>query len=244
MTAVLPIIETDAVLRVRRHVELAALDRKIVAICGPSGTGKTTSALDAGRYVGAAHPELTVVRYAVPHNPSPKTFVRGLLELVLTYPVDGTLDNLERLLEVQFRERPYLVLVDEAQHLNVGALERTRALWERHPHGIVLIGDTRMMKRLANSPQLTSRIARRTNLAPLTGPALCAFLAELDVAAGAIGDDALVRIDRQWAHGNLRRWAEFFTAFHDIATRLGLAAPNATGTVDAALIDATLAELG
>src|SRR5687768_8722385 len=81
------VIETPELLRTRRLVHWAAVERQTVEVIGASGTGKTTASIDSAA-AAAAELEMVAVRVRIPHNPTKLTLSRELCKAIRGYCPD------------------------------------------------------------------------------------------------------------------------------------------------------------
>ena len=145
----------------------------VTVIYGGAGLGKTA----ALRRYAATHPNVWVV------TASPATCrVNAILEeTAVALGMDNApswTSRLYRKIIEKMRETNGLLIIDEAQHLQVNALETVRALHDEAEIGLALVGNEVVFSRLtggegvraANFAQLFSRIGKRTRLTkPLAG---------------------------------------------------------------------------
>jgi hypothetical protein len=101
----------------------------------------------------------------------------------------------------------------------------------------LIVGDTRLRKLLAQSPQLDSRVSLAIDFKLLSGDALHDLVRTFHPAFAAATRVQLTRIERARG-GNLRRWRDFANVLDDLAVRAGRPAD----LTDTQLFDAVLAE--
>jgi general secretion pathway protein A len=185
-----------------------------VQLTGEVGTGKTTLC----RYV--LEPLPSEVDVALILNPvlTPAELLMTLSdELGVLYPPDATslkplVDALYRhLLDAHARGRRTVLIVDEAQHLDVAVLEQMRLLTNLETEKakllqIILIGQPELIDLLARTDlrQVAQRISARYHLLPLSARETRAYvLHRLHVAGGSgeIFDDAALRAVHQLSGG-------------------------------------------
>jgi type II secretory pathway predicted ATPase ExeA len=230
------VVEHQPLVRARRLVQWAASDQQMIKLVGGSGTGKTTAAVDAAALAGAELDQ-RAVRVTVPHRPDPKTLYRYLATQILGSCPERSKDQLEQLITAALRAERLIVVIDEAQNLNVAGLERLRTLWELSPFAGVLVGDKRLYKLLEGSPQLDSRIARTVEFDFMRGPDLWAFLRTWNPMLEQVTDQALNEVERRVCQGNLRRWEHWLGALREVLTLTGCDGPPTADHLDAATLE-------
>ena len=230
------VVDHEPLLRTRRLVEWAASEQQVIKLVGGSGTGKTTAAVDAAA-LAADKLGIRAVRVTVPHRPDPKTLYRYMAEQITGSCPDRSKDQLEQLITASLRAERLVLIVDEAQNLNVAGLERLRTLWELSPFGGVLVGDKRLYRLLESSPQLDSRIARSVDFEFMRGPALWTFLRQRDVVLVGVRDQDLNEIERRVCHGNLRRWEHWLQALHELLAETSWEGPPTLAHLESATLE-------
>ena len=216
------VVETPVLVRTRRLISWAARQNGLIQIVGPSGTGKTTATIDAAAGV-VTDTGIKAARISVPHRPAPRLLALTLVEQITGSRMDRPLDYLEAVLVRILRDDPYLLVIDEAQNLNTGGIERLRSLWERAAFGGMFVGDQRLTRILSGSPQLESRIDRRITFDPLHG-------ADLN------------RVERRCCRSILRKWRAWLGALNEI--REAREALGHLTRLSPELMDAACSELG
>ena len=235
------VVETPVLVRTRRLISWAARQNGLIQIVGPSGTGKTTATIDAAAGV-VTDTGIKAARISVPHRPAPRLLALTLVEQITGSRMDRPLDYLEAVLVRILRDDPYLLVIDEAQNLNTGGIERLRSLWERAAFGGMFVGDQRLTRILSGSPQLESRIDRRITFDPLHGAELYDFVRQMDPILADAADKDLNRVERRCCRSNLRKWRAWLGALNEI--REAREALGHLTRLSPELMDAACSELG
>ena len=199
---------------VRDLVELEAMG----LFYGEAGLGKTYAVETALEGV-----ELDVSRLRFPLRTTTKGLVSSLLDLVTGVPHEGTQTRLEPLLLEALGERPRVVAVDEAQHLNLPCVEQLRHLHD-HPDtrfSLLLVGGNGCYELIQRYPMLSSRIARWTKFVPLAIDEVLRFLPEWHRLYKRTDPELIEAVDDRYAMGNLREWAGFTEAAQRLAADEG-----------------------
>jgi DNA transposition AAA+ family ATPase len=139
-------------------------------VAGGPGVGKTTTAKNfAARYQEtryfAAHPSASTVYQAL----------RGLAT-VLGIACRSGQSSFDLWGEIcrQLVGEAILVIIDEAQHLKIAALEAVRSIHDETGVGLVLMGDLDLHRHIVLRPQLHSRVSARCQItAPVDRDADC-----------------------------------------------------------------------
>jgi DNA transposition AAA+ family ATPase len=153
----IPIARTDTLTRIINAVNIAHEEMDIAVIVGETGTGKTTA---VRKYVEEDPHGAVLIE--VDKSMTAFAFIQELAEAIR---VDrrGNLADLTKRVCAALRDRDLVVIVDEADYLNDGAMELARRVVnDKGQSGLVLVGLPRLVFRLKNlkndHQQLASRV--------------------------------------------------------------------------------------
>lgn len=154
------ISQTQTMNEIIMAVSFAEAAGDISLIYGDAGLGKTVSLKE---YV-KAHPDTIYIELKDCDKST-----KGVCEKILTY-IGKDMRGVDRLLvdtiTDYLKDAPRLIIIDEAQHLSIRALENLRAINDASESGIVLCGNPTVYDRMhgrgqAHFAQLYSRIGIR-----------------------------------------------------------------------------------
>lgn len=179
-------VNTTIAAAIRSGMTYAADTRCIVMVVGQPGVGKST-ALEQFREATAS------THWFMPASEDTKALVPMLDELCLRsgveQPSSGGAAAMRRALVRRMQGTGGVLIVDEAQHLCLNAIEGLRAIYDQAGIGLVFFGHPNLEDNLKKSPQVTSRIARRVLLQPPSAN-------DVSAVACAVAGDAMV-LDRE-----------------------------------------------
>ena len=208
------LVRTEQLTTLAHGAPLVLQRRRIVAVDGSPGSGKSTAVAALG--ASASIDAVTV-------NVRPKSSGLGLMqsffEAITGAPhMGGTQRQVESALKVLLAEKPRLVIVDEAQNVGLPALQALRFLLDlpTGKWGLVLAGKG-LLAMLAKEQMLDSRVALRITMPKLTGNTLISTLSKLHPLCADAPARLLLAIDMAWAHGNLREWTKLLEWVIDLA---------------------------
>lgn len=152
-----PTIETETMRRITNAITIAHQERDIAVIVGPAGVGKTT----ALRRYQAANPNGAIL-IEVDDSMNKVALIQELAEK-LGLAREGGHVELVRRAATTLAERDLVVIIDEADYLNDGALELCRRIVnDKGRSGLVLVGLQRLVFRIKSlkndHEQLASRV--------------------------------------------------------------------------------------
>ena len=181
-------VETRAAARVIAALNYAQLARDVAVVYGGAGVGKTVA---ARRYAGS-RPNVWLVTMTAGSRTIGPCLERCAIAAGIRH-VPSRSWRIESALVDRVRGSAGLLIVDEAQHLDVRALEGLRGVHDASGVGLALCGSELLYARLtgggrsASYAQLWSRIGKRVRLGRATG-------ADADALATAFGvTDAAAR---------------------------------------------------
>jgi hypothetical protein len=152
------LVHLESLRRVRELLEVAEHQRWLTVLVGPPGTGKTYSVrhlYERQEKDGRPFVLVTLLRHASLKD------VLGAIARQLHVSQRGSAYELgERIVEA-LRRHPRLLVIDEAQHLKLTALEAVRGIHDLSGCGVVLSGSEELLERLQEAD------ARGTGLAQL-----------------------------------------------------------------------------
>ena len=181
-------IQTEAATTALEVLEWCQATRDMGFVSGPAGAGKTTA---ANRY-RATFPNVWLATCS-----SGSRTIGPCLERVATAVGVRTIPSRSWRIEAeivrQVAGKRGLLVLDEAQHLDVRSIEALRSLHDACAVGVVLLGNEQLRARLLASrggsmAQLWSRFGRREHLGGITREEAAAY-----AAAAGVRDKAVLR---------------------------------------------------
>ncbi len=159
--------------------DLVARDNELAVIYGKAGTGKT----EAVKHYQQIHDDVLLVR-------CDKAITAGelLLEILkgLTESPSGYSSLHQRIMDIQFhlRRGSRLIILDEADQLQVRTLEMVRAIYDDNNCGLILLGLPRVIDLMTkgkslreNLTQLYSRVGYKYEIKPPSNQEIKAIIA-------------------------------------------------------------------
>jgi len=158
-------VQTEAASQVLEALELADREGAFVLVDGDPGTGKTRA---IEHYVAASlKEERPFVHIVARPSMTPRNLVAELVERTGSSKKKGTTDDLLVLVISRIKKYPRLLVVDEAQHLTIKALEFLRTIQDATKCGLLIAGSKLVLERLLEADaggrelaQLYSRMAQ------------------------------------------------------------------------------------
>ena len=216
-----PLVETENLRRIINAIQIAHEERDIAVITGPAGVGKTT----ALRKYAAENPNGSIL-IEVDESMGKIALIKEIAEK-LSIDRNGSHVDLVRRVAATLADRDVIVIVDEADYLNDGALELIRRVVnDKGQSGLVLCGLQRLVFRIKNlkndHQQLASRVGVLLEVSDLTTGDAEKMIASVwpDLDKGAV--QAFVKT----ASGSARALAKLIDRAHRTAIANDLAAPT------------------
>ncbi len=123
----------------------ADLQGALALLCGPPGIGKTFAIEEFIDRIEKQHdPEKPEVLFATAHSVSTPKSLMAALCLQAGIPHQGTASTLAESLVRKLETGHFLIIVDEANHLDIEAMELLRYVYDLGHLGIVLVGTLRL----------------------------------------------------------------------------------------------------
>lgn len=199
--------------------DLCQSEREIGVIVGPAGAGKTT-ALHKFREM---NPDAVYVRGDV--SMTAKELMIEIADQLGIDPGYGSLRSCMRRIVTRFRERPSVLIIDEADLLvsfTVRKIELLRTIHDEAQMGVVLCGMPRLAGYLLRGPsmkenlaQFYSRVAYTTKLTGLTRQEAEGILADYEMTDAA--RKALVARALDAKRGGMRRFSKLLSRCLDLS---------------------------
>ncbi len=178
--------------------------RKIMTVSGPPGTGKSTLLAWLVR-----ESPVSVIQTELTRNATGLTVMGKLYTAITGTPAVGTQSAIMGRLESLLAARHRLIVIDEAHYVGSDALLALRSLQRsKNANFALILAGHDLDVVLDRAPALGSRIHARVRLEPLTEGELPAVLAAFHSCYVAADPQLLLAIDRVWAVGLWRVWAE------------------------------------
>lgn len=185
---------TSGAQKVQAALQQAQLLNDTAIVVGPPGAGKTA----AIRAYKARTPRV----YVVTASPAISTPSAVLGEFIRLYVPDENHMSVRSLVARtaivrRTLAKGALLIVDEAQHLSMGALEELRAIQDENRCGVVLVGNQTVLKRIQGASrdpayaQLFGRVGWRVTLPKATEADVRAVLDTMGVDAAEVVTIAL-----------------------------------------------------
>jgi DNA transposition AAA+ family ATPase len=139
---------------------------------------------------------------------------------------EGTRGQLERTLMRELRTHPRVLCIDEAQRLTAEGIEIMRSLHDDDATALtlLLVGGNNCWRVLSSQPMLRSRIHRPVEFRPLTESGVLELIPLMHPLLVGTKPSVLKFVDRSFARGNLRNWANFLVTAEGICSSAGLGA--------------------
>ena len=224
-------IETESALRVGAVLGYAQMAGDMALVHGGAGTGKTVA---ARRF---AEGRATVwYLEATSGARSLTSCLERVARATGARSESRRAAGLEDAIAGRLRGTRGLLVIDEAQHLALPALEALRGLHDACGVGLALVGGERLHDRLADQrraterAQLVSRIGRRLRLPAPTGGDVDALLAGWGLDAEALRRQAMEIARRPGGLRNLTKRLRMAALFAGGAGKIGWAHLSAAGT--------------
>ncbi len=161
------LFETENYRRIRQYFS-AAKKGAVCLLYGPPGTQKTFVLEELCAAGAAAQPETAYIYASV--SIRPRALLKRIARAARITTSQATNDQLLGSLVRHFRSRAGAVVIDEAQHLNVEALEILRELHDRSGCGLVLAGSHNLFENFLRGRQhLEQWLSRIDHKDPLPG---------------------------------------------------------------------------
>jgi DNA transposition AAA+ family ATPase len=176
MPSVPDFVTTPTAARILGTLAYAQMAGDITVIYGGAGLGKTT----ACEYYGTSSPNVWIVTM----DPSTSGVVTCLQEICEALSLDtsgGARAMMKRILK-RVKGTNGLLLIDEAQHLSVAALDQIRSIHDATGVGIALVGNDGVFARMAGGrnalqlDRLYSRVGKRIRLTKSTAEDVLAIV--------------------------------------------------------------------
>lgn len=200
-------LKTSAI--VLERCEEARRERELVVLYGPPGISKTYSLREYVRRRAdeGDHKVLLITANAVT---TPRALVLSLCRLLALPTRKQTHGLVEDVID-KLNQQPHLILVDEANHLNVSGLELLRHIHDITECGMVLVGTKRLYDLFTNGgrksqdlEQLWSRVGIHDLLPGLSAAEVRRIV---QASLGRFNEAAMVEIQRT-TRGSARRLAK------------------------------------
>lgn len=164
-------VQTETAEAIMAALDRAQAETRLVAIIGTSGVGKTTSA----QQFRSVRSNVWLVRM----TPSVRTKFPMLQRIAraLGTRAIGSGGDLEEGITARLRGTKGLLIADEAQYLDGGALETLRGLYDWAQIGVAVLGDHGLASTVDQLQQFARRISRRPVFRQPTAADLAAFAA-------------------------------------------------------------------
>lgn len=148
-------VSTSVSEKIRWGLEYAQLAADLVAIIGEPGVGKTET-LEAFRRTGSS-----VWMATMSADTSGQVPMLEELGAAMGLNGSGGAAAMRRQIVGRVRNTNGLIMVDEAQHLDFKAIEALRGIYDAGRIGMVLCGNPKLMAKIGQLPQVSSRIGKK-----------------------------------------------------------------------------------
>jgi len=205
-------IETQTAKIILEKCQEADERRELALLYGPSGIGKTFVVEEfIERCEKQANSEQPEVLFVTAHAASTPKSLMAALCLQAGIPHSGTAPTLAESLVRRLETGHYVIIVDEANHLDIEAMELLRYVYDRGRLGVVLIGTLRLYEIFTNGSRPASELEQlwsRVGICELL-PGLTEYEARqiIQQALGRIPETTTKQILRQTGN-SVRRLAK------------------------------------
>lgn len=216
------VVETEAIRKITNAITIAHEERDIAVVVGPAGVGKTTA---LRRYADAHSASCILIE--VDESMNKISIIQELADC-LGLDRKGSHTELVRRVHETLADRDLVVIIDEADYLNDGALELARRIVnDKGRSGLVLVGLQRLAFRIKNlkndHQQLASRVGVLLEVEELKPADAEQILKSVWPGIGREAVGAFVKC----ADGSVRALAKLIDRSHRAAVGNGLDLPDA-----------------
>lgn len=191
-------------------------DNLMTMFWGEAGLGKTSTIRYLAEGCGRE-----LVWLETTADPSPAWVTRAVLEALTGVRQTGRLYAMtQELTELLALRRP-VVAFDEAQRLRLRAVECLRGHWDSVDGGfpLLFVGGDAARKTIERHQMVLSRLRLDYQFRPLDEAEVVELMPHYHRLYGSADGDLIARVDRDFAHGNLRRWAQFTYTAQKLAAK-------------------------
>jgi DNA transposition AAA+ family ATPase len=195
-------IETQTAKIILEKCQEADERRELALLYGPSGIGKTFVVEEfIERCEKQANSEKPEVLFVTAHAASTPKSLMAALCLQAGIPHSGTAPTLAESLVRRLETGHFLIIIDEANHLEIEAMELLRYVYDRGRLGVVLVGTLRLYEIFTDGSRPASQLEQlwsRVGICELL-PGLSEYEARniIHKFVGIIPDAATRQISRQ-----------------------------------------------
>jgi Cdc6-like AAA superfamily ATPase len=185
----------------------------VIILDGPPGLGKTAATKVLGRRL-----DMEKRLLAMPNRPKGKETTARILTALSGQRANMRLSEFELLEDIVawVSDRPVLLAIDEAQHLNRESFRQLRYLQDHDQTNLLLVfvgvNVSREMQRLC--PELLNRVQRTIKFVPYSKPEMVAFLRDYHPLYTNTSPDVYPLLLKE-IKGNLRNAAKLLSAALD-----------------------------
>lgn len=207
------IVHTDQYRVCQIQLERAVNLKLIAAVHGSAGHGKTFAVDQHIRNLATRPQPPRVAWVEIPHRPRGKTLPVRILEALHGQADDEQTEDRLLIETVEsLAEADTVLVVDEASHLRIDGLHQVKHIYDNTNRdtprlSVVLVGGYELPNRLAEDPQLESRVAAWAGFRPLEGAELYDALDQYHPIFAHTDEAILEDIDRRACKGSFRTWA-------------------------------------
>lgn len=180
-------VETSTTERIESGLRYAQLAQDMVVIYGPAGVSKSQTC----RHYRTIAPGV-VMATMTPATSSVTNCMREIAEACGLRDLPTTAAGLQKQIVSKLRASNGLLIIDEAQHLSVQALDQVRSLHDATLTGVALVGNEMVYSRMTGGSRapyldrLFSRIGKRVSLRLPNDSDIDAFLAAWKITDGDV----------------------------------------------------------
>jgi len=210
------ILKTTHVREVIERFDEVLDDNLMTMFWGEAGLGKTSTI----RYL-VEDSKREIVWLETPADPSPASITRAILEKLTGVHHRGNRYRMaHELLELLALRRP-VVCIDEAQRLRLRAVECLRSYWDGVDGGfpLLFVGGDAARRTIERHQMVLSRLRLDYQFDALDLDEVLDLMPEYHALYRAADEELLSRVDNDFAHGNLRNWAQFTYTVQKLAAK-------------------------
>lgn len=193
--------------------------RAISLFYGEPGFGKSIAA--AAVVQSMADGDGLVIKLTT--EPNPRVVANAIQDKLTGVEHDDTRWDAARAIKRELRQRPRLIVIDEAQNLDYKSVEWLRWLHEEIPGRLtlLLVGGPQLRACLRRSPQLVRRIFQPSAFRALPSASVTATIRSFHPIYHEADEALISDIDRRHCHGNFGHWAQLSITAYEMCRDQG-----------------------